>query len=191
MKAPSKRAEREDAVRSADDDTCYENPTGYDEWYNPTSYGSHYWGYDYTEEAGCEYDGYVAYSCYYCGLNKYEPIPATGHSWSEPTYVEDPNKYNTLIWGVECENSDCDEVRATSLTIKKGKTKRLFTKKSLKQLKKLTNRKIKWSSSKKKVATVKDGKIKAKKKGTTTIKAKIYVKKYKTWICIKTRVVVK
>lgn len=45
--------------------------------------------------------------------------------------------------------------------------------------------KIKWSSSNKKIATVKKGKIKAKKKGRCTVIAKYNRKKYKCFVCVK------
>ncbi len=49
-----------------------------------------------------------------------------------------------------------------------------------------TKKKVKWSSSKKSVATVSSkGKVKAKKKGTTTITAKVGGKKYKCKVTVK------
>lgn len=51
-----------------------------------------------------------------------------------------------------------------------------------------TKKKVKWSSSKKKVATVSaKGKVKAKKKGKTTIIAKVGKKKYKCKITVKNK----
>lgn len=177
----------------ADDDTCYGNPTSWDEWGFETSYGSHSWYYDYeySEDPTCEEDGYDCYTCSYCYQSYYETVPATGHDWSAAGLVESSTRYDTLIWGQECTNDDCDKVRYYPIKIKKGKKKRLWTKKETKSLKKLTNRKIRWSSSKKKVATVKNGVVKARKKGTTYIKAKIWVKKYRTWVYIKYKVVVR
>ena len=175
----------------AEDDICYHNPISWDEWGFETSYGSHSWDYDYTFDPTCEEDGYDCYTCSYCYLSDYETIPATGHDWSTVGLVESSTRYDTLIWGQECTNSDCYEVRYYPVKIKKGKKKRLWTKKETKGMKKLTNRKIRWSSSKKKVATVKNGVVKARKKGTTYIKAKIWIKKYRTWIYIKYKVVVR
>lgn len=123
----------------ADDDICYDNLIAYDEWYNPISYGSHSWGYDYTEDASCESDGYEVHSCSYCGQTKRNIIPATGHNWSDPDFIEDPDRYDTLILGTECENEDCDEVQYVPVHIKKGKQKKLFTKKELKALRSNTS----------------------------------------------------
>ena len=173
------------------EDVCYDNSIDYDEWGYPTEYGSHDWYYDYSEEPTCESEGYDYYTCAYCYMEDCEVIPATGHYWSSTSLVDSPSRYDTLIWGRVCENSDCGEVRYTPIKVKKGKKKRVISKKHLKRLKKLTNRRIRWTSSKKKVATVSNGVVKAKKKGTTYIKAKIWVKKYSTWVYIKYKVVVK
>lgn len=175
----------------AEEDICYENPLDYDEWGDPTTYGAHSWSYDYSEDATCEDWGYEVYTCDYCYDTMYVDIPPTGHDWSGPEYVDSPSRYDTLIWGMECVNDDCGKTKYAPIKIKKGKKKRVISKQFLKRLKKLTNKKIKWSSSKKKVATVSNGVVKAKKKGTAYIKAKIWIKKYKTWIYIKYKVVVR
>jgi len=172
-------------------DSCYENPTQFDEYGNPTAYGEHWWQYDYSEDATCEEDGYIEYYCENCYQTKWETIPATGHDWSKPDLIDSPSRYDTLIWGSECLNGDCEEVRYAPIKIKKGKKKRLMAKRSIKNLRKLSNRSIKWTSSKKKVATVSNGVVKARKKGTTYIKAKIYVKKYRAYAYIKYKVVVR
>lgn len=66
-----------------------------------------------------------------------------------------------------------------SVTITKGKTYKL-------KLKKATAKKVKWSSSKKSVATVsKSGTVKAKKAGKATITAKYKGKKYKCKVTVK------
>ena len=174
----------------AEDDVCYGNVYSYDDWDNPV-YGSHVWSYDYTEEPTCTSEGYDVYSCDYCAETRYEYLPALGHNWSGPDLVESPSRYDTLIWGMECVNDDCGLTKYVPINVKKKKSKRLISKKELRQIKKLTNRKIKWTSSKKKVATVSNGVVKAKKKGTTYIKAKIWVKKYRINIYLKYKVVVK
>lgn len=69
---------------------------------------------------------------------------------------------------------------------KKGKSK--LTNKpgtfKLSVLNKPKNKTVKWSTSNKKVATVKDGKVTAVKKGKCTITAKIGKKKYKTTVVV-------
>lgn len=66
----------------------------------------------------------------------------------------------------------------SKITLYKGQSKTLKVKG--------TKKKVKWSSSKKSVATVsKKGKVKAKKKGTATITAKIGKKKYKCKVTVK------
>lgn len=63
----------------------------------------------------------------------------------------------------------------SNLTLEVGQTKNL----SVKNLPKKQSRKVKWSSSQKKVAQVnKNGKVTAKKKGTAKITAKVGKKKY-------------
>ena len=65
-----------------------------------------------------------------------------------------------------------------SVTVTKGKTYKL-------KLKKVTAKKVKWSSSKKSVATVsKSGTVKAKKAGKATITAKYKGKKYKCKVTV-------
>ena len=67
---------------------------------------------------------------------------------------------------------------------KKKKTLRVGDKYTLKITG--TSKKVKWTSSNKKVATVNSkGKVKAKKKGTATITAKVGGKKYKCKITVK------
>ena len=74
---------------------------------------------------------------------------------------------------------------ASSIKInKKKKTLRVGDKYTLKITG--TSKKVKWTSSNKKVATVNSkGKVKAKKKGTATITAKVGGKKYKCKITVK------
>ncbi len=67
------------------------------------------------------------------------------------------------------------------ITLTKGKTFKL-------KLKHAKASKVKWSSSKKSVATVKKGKITAKKKGKATITAKYKGKKYKCKVTVKPKV---
>lgn len=50
-----------------------------------------------------------------------------------------------------------------------------------------TKKKVKWSSSKKSIATVKNGVVNAKKTGTTYITAKIGKKKYKCKVVVKSK----
>lgn len=50
-----------------------------------------------------------------------------------------------------------------------------------------TKKKVKWNSSKKSVATVKNGVVKAKKNGTTYITAKIGKKRYKCKVTVKSK----
>lgn len=65
-----------------------------------------------------------------------------------------------------------------TLTVGKSKTLKV----------KGTKKKVKWSSSKKSVATVSSkGKVTAKKKGTATITAKVGNKKYKCTVTVKTK----
>jgi len=180
----------------ADDDICYHNPTGYDDWGNPTGYGSHSWYLDYTEDPRCENEGYDCYTCNYCYHEKYVTLPATGHDWSDTNFVDSPDRFDTQIWGQKCENEDCEAVRYTPKTIKKGKKKRLWTKSQMKAVRKLarkySKRSIRFTSSKKNIATVdNNGVIKAKKKGTTYVTAKIYLKQYGIWMRLKYKIIVK
>ena len=70
---------------------------------------------------------------------------------------------------------------------KKKKTLRVGDKYTLKITG--TSKKVKWKSSNKKVATVNSkGKVKAKKKGTATITAKVGGKKYKCKITVKKQI---
>ena len=80
---------------------------------------------------------------------------------------------------------------ASSIKIsKKKKTLRVGDKYTLKITG--TSKKVKWKSSNKKVATVNSkGKVKAKKKGTATITAKVGGKKYKCKITVKKAKVLK
>ena len=77
---------------------------------------------------------------------------------------------------------------ASSIKIsKKKKTLRVGDKYTLKITG--TSKKVKWKSSNKKVATVNSkGKVKAKKKGTATITAKVGGKKYKCKITVKKQI---
>ena len=72
------------------------------------------------------------------------------------------------------------KLNKTKLTLRVGKTYKLKLKNNKK--------KIKWSSSKKKVATVsKTGKVKAKKAGTARITAKVGKKKYVCKVTVKNK----
>ena len=74
------------------------------------------------------------------------------------------------------------KISQTKITLTIGKTKTL----SLKNVNKSKKKKIKWTSSKKSVATVsKSGKVKAKKAGTATITAKLGKKKYRCKVTVK------
>ena len=74
------------------------------------------------------------------------------------------------------------KISQTKVILTVGKTKTL----SLKNVSKKQKKKIKWTSSKKSVATVsKSGKVKAKKAGTATITAKLGRKKYKCKVTVK------
>lgn len=94
----------------------------------------------------------------------------------------------TLSFGVLAASSlapnGADQAHAASIskksvTVTKGKTYKL-------KLKKATAKKVKWSSSKKSVATVsKSGTVKAKKAGKATITAKYKGKKYKCKVTVK------
>ena len=66
----------------------------------------------------------------------------------------------------------------TKLTLEAGKSKTI-------KLKGAKASKVKWASSKKQVATVSKGKIKAKKAGTATITAKYKNKKYKCRVTVR------
>ena len=89
---------------------------------------------------------------------------------------------DVLIYGQECGNKNCDKIRYKPITIKAKKKKRIWKKSYYKELRKLANGSIKWKSSKRKVATVsKSGVVKAKKKGTTFLRAKVTHKKYKNY----------
>lgn len=72
------------------------------------------------------------------------------------------------------------QLNKKSATIIKGKTIKL-------RVKNAKGKKVKWFSSKKKIATVKKGKVTAKKAGTTTITAKVGKKKFRCKITVKNR----
>ena len=74
------------------------------------------------------------------------------------------------------------KISNTKVTLTVGKTKTL----TVKNVSKKQKKKIKWSTSKKSVATVsKSGKVKAKKAGKTTITAKLGKKKYRCVVTVK------
>ena len=74
------------------------------------------------------------------------------------------------------------KISNTKVTLTVGKTKTL----SVKNVSKKQKKKIKWSTSKKSVATVsKSGKVKAKKAGKATITAKLGKKKYRCVVTVK------
>jgi len=76
------------------------------------------------------------------------------------------------------------KISNSKLTLKVGQTKKI----SVKNLKKKQKKKVKWSSSNKKVASVnKSGKITAKKKGTAKITAKVGKKKYTCKVTVKAK----
>ncbi len=78
---------------------------------------------------------------------------------------------------------------ATKVKINKKKAT-LYVGKTIKLKVKGTKSKVKWSSNKKSVATVtSNGKVKAKKKGTATITAKVNGKKYKCKITVKNKTI--
>ncbi len=106
---------------------------------------------------------------------------------TNPTKGEAAINYIT-IKGTKSSTSSSSTAKVTKvklnkkkLTIKKGKTAKLkaTVKATTTALAKTAKKKLKWTSSNKKIATVtKKGKIKAKKKGTVTITVK-YTKKLK------------
>ena len=74
------------------------------------------------------------------------------------------------------------KLNKSKVTLYEGKTTTLKVKG--------TKKKVKWSSSKKSVATVSSkGKVKAKKKGTATITAKVGNKKYKCKVTVKKKTI--
>ncbi len=92
----------------------------------------------------------------------------------------------TVVPGFDNEYSVINEVEAKT-KIKLNKTKLTLVKGKSYTLKVIGNKKkIKWSTSNKKIATVNSkGKVTAKKKGVVTITAKIGSKKYKCKITVK------
>lgn len=72
----------------------------------------------------------------------------------------------------------------TKIALSKSKTTLMLGKSTTLKLKGAKASKVKWSSSKKSVATVKNGKVKTKKAGTTTITAKYKGKKYKCKVTV-------
>lgn len=72
------------------------------------------------------------------------------------------------------------QISKKTATITKGKTLKL-------RIKNAKGKKIRWFSSKKKVATVKKGKVTAKKAGKTTITAKVGKKKIRCKVTVKKR----
>lgn len=92
----------------------------------------------------------------------------------------------TVVPGFDNEYSVINEVEAKT-KIKLNKTKLTLVKGKSYTLKVIGNKKkIKWSTSNKKIATVNSkGKVTAKKKGIVTITAKIGSKKYKCKITVK------
>lgn len=76
------------------------------------------------------------------------------------------------------------KISKSKLTLKVGQSKKI----SVKNLTKKQQKKVKWSSSNKKVATVsKSGSVKAKKKGTAKITAKVGKKKYVCKVTVKAK----
>lgn len=83
-----------------------------------------------------------------------------------------------VVSEIHLDRSGDVKLSKSKLTMFKGDEKKLT-------LKNAKAKEVKWSSSDKKVATVKKGKIKAKKKGTVTITATYKGKKYKCTVKIK------
>lgn len=76
------------------------------------------------------------------------------------------------------------KISKSKLTLKVGQSKKI----SVKNLTKKQQKKVKWSSSNKKVASVnKSGKVTAKKKGTAKITAKVGKKKYTCKVTVKAK----
>ena len=73
------------------------------------------------------------------------------------------------------------QISKKKATITKGKTIKL-------KIKNAKGKKIRWSSSKKKIATVRKGKVTAKKAGQTTITAKVGKKKFRCKVTVKSPV---
>lgn len=92
--------------------------------------------------------------------------------------------YALVLGMFPCETTQAASIKLSkkSLSLNVGKSKTL----KIKNLKK--GQKVKWSSSKKKVATVSSkGKVTARKKGTATITATVKGKKYKCKLTVKGR----
>lgn len=70
------------------------------------------------------------------------------------------------------------QISKKKATVTKGKTIKL-------RIKNAKGKKVRWSSSKKKIATVRKGKVTAKKAGKTTITAKVGKKKFRCKITVK------
>ena len=86
----------------------------------------------------------------------------------------------TMCFSMSSPASAAVKLSAKKITLTVGQSKTLKIKG--------TKKKVKWSSSKKSVATVSSkGKVKAKKKGTATITAKVGKKKYKCKVTVKNK----
>lgn len=121
------------------------------------------------------------------GGNKMKKVLATimtlaliaGSLYIMPANAE--NSLNKKITGIRLNSAK------TKVNIKINKKKAtMYVGKKLKlKIKGVKAKKVKWSSSNKKVATVKKGIVKAKKKGKVTITAKVKGKKFKCKISVK------
>lgn len=76
---------------------------------------------DCSQEATCEYDGFVNYYCWKCGYEETAPISATGHSFGSWFYESEwdrPDCQNEGMMIKECQNADCWETRYKTVPAK-------------------------------------------------------------------------
>ncbi|MCD7837940.1 MAG: fibronectin type III domain-containing protein, partial [Clostridiales bacterium] len=71
-----------------------------------------------TTEATCTEDGVMTYTCTVCGETKTEAIPATGHTYGEPTYswAEDYSTCTVVFTCGNCDNTQTLDCTVTSET---------------------------------------------------------------------------
>lgn len=154
---------------------------------------NHVWGDWYIEEPDCGHEGEQWRYCELCGEEDNITLPATGeHDWSDWETIEPATTSSTGIQERYCYTCYKEQQKSIpklkvkialnkkSITLYVGKTQKLKVNG--------TNKKVKWSSSKKSVASVSSsGKVTAKKKGSATITAKIGKTKFKCKVTVKAK----
>lgn len=152
---------------------------------------NHTWGEWYTDEPDCGNDGEQWRYCDLCEEMENVVLPATGnHDWSDWSTVKYATTSSTGIQERYCYTCYAEQQKSIpKLKVKVALNKKsitLYVGKTQKLKVNGTKKKVKWSSSKKSVASVSSsGKVTAKKKGSATITATVGKTKFKCKVTVK------